>query len=54
MNVAQYASFPCDPFPMSFLEPEESWYLFCRKAFGKQDCPAEFENVAKVVVENCK
>lgn len=54
MNVAQYASFPDAPFPMCFLEPEESWNLFCQKAFGKQDCPTEFENVAKVVVENCK
>ncbi|MCD7470564.1 hypothetical protein HAX54_010533 [Datura stramonium] len=54
MNVAQYASFPDAPFPMLFLEPEESWNLFCQKAFGKQDCPTEFESVAKVVVETCK
>ncbi|KAH0645884.1 hypothetical protein KY284_033768 [Solanum tuberosum] len=54
MNVAQYASSPKDPFPMRFLEPEESWNLFCQKAFGKKDCPNEFDNVAKVVVESCK
>ncbi|XP_059316043.1 putative late blight resistance protein homolog R1A-10 [Lycium ferocissimum] len=53
MKVAQYASYPEDPFPMRFLEPEESWNLFCQKAFSKKDCPTEFENVAKVVVENC-
>ncbi|XP_060179299.1 putative late blight resistance protein homolog R1A-10 [Lycium barbarum] len=54
MKVAQYASFPKDPFPMRFLEPEESWNLFCQKAFGKIDCPTKFENIAKVIVENCK
>ncbi|MCD7458530.1 hypothetical protein HAX54_038501 [Datura stramonium] len=54
MKVAQYASSPKDPFPMRFLESEESWNLFIQKAFGKKECPTEFENVAKVVVENCK
>ncbi|KAK4728518.1 hypothetical protein R3W88_021506 [Solanum pinnatisectum] len=54
MNVAQYASSPKDPFPMRFLEPEESWNLFCQKAFGKKDCPNEFDNVTNVVVESCK
>ncbi|XP_016480519.1 putative late blight resistance protein homolog R1A-3 [Nicotiana tabacum] len=54
MKVAQYASSPEDPFPMRPLELEESWNLFCQKAFDKKDCPTEFENVAKLVVENCK
>ncbi|XP_060179698.1 putative late blight resistance protein homolog R1A-10 [Lycium barbarum] len=54
INVAQYASSHEGLFPMPFLEPKESWNLFCQKAFGKKDCPAEFESVGKVVVENCK
>ncbi|XP_055819816.1 putative late blight resistance protein homolog R1A-10 [Solanum dulcamara] len=54
MEVARYASSPKNPFPMPPLDPEESWNLFCQKAFGKNDCPAEFESVGKVVVENCK
>ncbi|KAH0644344.1 hypothetical protein KY284_032228 [Solanum tuberosum] len=53
MEVARYASYPKNPFPMRFLDPEESWNLFCQKAFGKNDCPAEFENVGKVIAENC-
>ncbi|KAH0647260.1 hypothetical protein KY290_033250 [Solanum tuberosum] len=53
MEVARYASYPKNPFPMRFLDPEESWNLFCQKAFGKNDCPAEFENVGKVIVGNC-
>ncbi|KAG5589265.1 hypothetical protein H5410_039779 [Solanum commersonii] len=53
MEVARYASYPKNPFPMRVLDPEESWNLFCQKAFGKNDCPAEFENVGKVVVGNC-
>ncbi|XP_070048394.1 putative late blight resistance protein homolog R1A-10 isoform X2 [Nicotiana tomentosiformis] len=36
MNVAQYASFPNDPFPMRLLKPKESWHLFCQKAFGNK------------------
>ncbi|XP_075109445.1 putative late blight resistance protein homolog R1A-10 isoform X1 [Nicotiana tabacum] len=54
MNVAQYASFPNDPFPMRLLKPKESWHLFCQKAFGKKGCPTEVENVARVIVENCQ
>ncbi|XP_059316017.1 putative late blight resistance protein homolog R1A-10 [Lycium ferocissimum] len=54
INVAQYASSPEGLFPMRFLEPEESWNLFCQKAFGKIYCPAEFESVGREVVENCK
>ncbi|XP_049377009.1 putative late blight resistance protein homolog R1B-16 isoform X1 [Solanum stenotomum] len=54
MEVARDASYPKNLFPMRFLDPEESWNLFCQKAFSKNDCPTEFESVGKVVVENCK
>ncbi|KAH0643681.1 hypothetical protein KY289_034655 [Solanum tuberosum] len=53
MEVARYASPLKNSFPMRPLEPKESWNLFCQKAFGKYDCPAEFENVGKVIVGNC-
>ncbi|KAH0641644.1 hypothetical protein KY289_032618 [Solanum tuberosum] len=53
MEVSRYASYPKNLFPMRVLHPEESWNLFCQKAFGKNDCPAEFENVGKVIVGNC-
>ncbi|KAH0644351.1 hypothetical protein KY284_032235 [Solanum tuberosum] len=52
-EVARDASYPKKPFLMRFLYPEESWNLFCQKAFGKSYCPAEFENVGKVIVGNC-
>ncbi|KAH0644352.1 hypothetical protein KY284_032236 [Solanum tuberosum] len=54
MKVAQYVSYPKDPFPMRFLEPEESWKLFYQKAFDKKPFPIEFENLAKEVVSSCK
>ncbi|XP_075086707.1 putative late blight resistance protein homolog R1A-3 [Nicotiana tabacum] len=54
MKVARYASSPKDPFPMRFLEPKESWNLFCQKAFAQKVCPLEFEDVAKEVVRNCE
>ncbi|KAH0643682.1 hypothetical protein KY289_034656 [Solanum tuberosum] len=53
-EVARDASSSKNPFQMRFLYPEESWNLFCQKAFGKNDCPAEFEKVGKVIVGNCK
>ncbi|XP_049388388.1 putative late blight resistance protein homolog R1A-10 isoform X2 [Solanum stenotomum] len=52
-EVARDASSPKNLFPMRFLDPEESWNLFCQRAFGKSYCPAEFENVGKVIVGNC-
>uniref|UniRef100_A0A0V0ILP2 Putative ovule protein n=1 Tax=Solanum chacoense TaxID=4108 RepID=A0A0V0ILP2_SOLCH len=52
-EVARDASSSKNPFQMSFLDPEESWNLFCQKAFGKNGCPAEFENVGKVIAGNC-
>ncbi|PHT96642.1 hypothetical protein BC332_34431 [Capsicum chinense] len=54
MKVAEYASFLNVPFPMHFLEQEESWNLFRQKAFDKKVCPMKFDNVAKEVVKNCK
>uniref|UniRef100_M1BKW4 Disease resistance protein n=1 Tax=Solanum tuberosum TaxID=4113 RepID=M1BKW4_SOLTU len=54
MEVARYASYPKNPFPMCPLEPKESWDLFCQKAFGEKDCPTKFQTSAKVIVENCK
>ncbi|XP_009624580.2 putative late blight resistance protein homolog R1A-10 isoform X1 [Nicotiana tomentosiformis] len=53
IKVAQYASYPRDPSPMRFLKPEESWTLFCQKAFDQKVCPIEFENIAREVVKNC-
>ncbi|KAH0641640.1 hypothetical protein KY289_032614 [Solanum tuberosum] len=52
-EVARDASSPKNPFQMRFLDPEESWNLFCQKAFSKNDCPAEFRTSAKVIVGNC-
>ncbi|KAH0644350.1 hypothetical protein KY284_032234 [Solanum tuberosum] len=49
-----WSTYPKDPFPMRFLEPEESWKLFYQKAFDKKPFPIEFENLAKEVVSNCK
>ncbi|KAG5589263.1 hypothetical protein H5410_039777 [Solanum commersonii] len=53
-EVARYASYPKNPFPMRPLEPKESWDLFCQKAFGEKDCPTKFRTSSKVIVENCK
>ena len=42
MEVARHASSPKNPFQMRFLDPNESWNLFCQKAFSRT---AEFESV---------
>ncbi|KAL8466272.1 hypothetical protein ACS0TY_035404 [Phlomoides rotata] len=41
-------------FQMQFLEEDESWNLFCKTVFGKDDCPSELEKIGKKIVKNCK
>ncbi|KAH0644338.1 hypothetical protein KY284_032222 [Solanum tuberosum] len=54
MEVARYASYRKNPFPMRPLGLKESWDLFCQKAFGEKDCPTKFKTFAKVIIENCQ
>ncbi|XP_047948298.1 putative late blight resistance protein homolog R1C-3 [Salvia hispanica] len=40
---------------MSFLDEDNSWHLFCRNAFVKQQrCAPELEETAKKIVARCK
>ncbi|KAL8458622.1 hypothetical protein ACS0TY_036222 [Phlomoides rotata] len=41
-------------FQMQFLDEDESWNLFCKIVFGKDDCPIELEKIGKKIVKNCK
>lgn len=41
-------------FVMNFLDEDKSWELFCKKAFGEEDCPHEFEEIGKKIVQKCK
>ena len=45
------------PYPLRFLNDEESWELFLRKAFPQEDgrkaCQGEFEKVGKRMVRKC-
>ncbi|XP_042016867.1 putative late blight resistance protein homolog R1B-16 [Salvia splendens] len=43
------------PVAMSFLDEDNSWRLFCQKAFAdQQGCPPELEETAKKIVAKCK
>ncbi|KAL1532271.1 putative late blight resistance protein R1B-16 [Salvia divinorum] len=43
------------PVAMSFLDEDNSWHLFCQKAFAEQQgCPHELEETAKKIVAKCK
>ncbi|KAH6758115.1 hypothetical protein C2S52_023001 [Perilla frutescens var. hirtella] len=39
---------------MNLLDKDESWNLFCEKAFAGKSCPSELEDIGKKIVEKCK
>ncbi|KAL8466257.1 hypothetical protein ACS0TY_035389 [Phlomoides rotata] len=41
-------------FQMQFLDEDESWNLFCKIVFGKDDCSIELEEIGKKIVKNCQ
>ncbi|XP_057775577.1 putative late blight resistance protein homolog R1A-10 [Salvia miltiorrhiza] len=41
-------------FSKNLLDENESWELFCKKAFQNEDCPSELEEVGKEIVRLCK
>ncbi|KAH6781531.1 hypothetical protein C2S51_006824 [Perilla frutescens var. frutescens] len=51
-NVAIDCGSSC--FNKNLLNENESWELFCKKAFQHQDCPTELEEVGKEIVKLCK
>ncbi|KAL0417101.1 UNVERIFIED_CONTAM: Disease resistance protein RPP13 [Sesamum latifolium] len=53
-NVAEQCG-SCNIFPMSFLDANESWELFCRHVFEEEvHCPPELEKIGKRIVKKCK
>ncbi|KAG6534772.1 hypothetical protein ZIOFF_008675 [Zingiber officinale] len=52
MNVANVADAP--PHKLKFWNVEESWNLFCRKAFRTTSCPPEFERFKKDIFRKSK
>ncbi|KAL0291093.1 UNVERIFIED_CONTAM: putative late blight resistance proteinR1A-10 [Sesamum radiatum] len=44
-----------DPYLMSLLNEEESWNLFCEKAFGQKECSyPELEEIGKEITKACR
>ncbi|XP_057775859.1 putative late blight resistance protein homolog R1A-4 isoform X2 [Salvia miltiorrhiza] len=41
-------------FAKNLLDENESWELFCKKAFQNEDCPTELEKVGREIVRLCK
>ncbi|KAG6539104.1 hypothetical protein ZIOFF_004257 [Zingiber officinale] len=52
MNVANVADVP--PHELKFWNVEESWNLFCRKAFRTSCCPPEFERFKEDIFKKTK
>ncbi|XP_042399667.1 putative disease resistance RPP13-like protein 3 [Zingiber officinale] len=52
MNVANVADVP--PHELKFWNVEESWNLFCRKAFRTACCPPEFERFKEDIFRKSK
>ncbi|XP_057775435.1 putative late blight resistance protein homolog R1B-16 [Salvia miltiorrhiza] len=51
-DVAKDCGSSC--FPKNLLNENESWELFCKKAFQNEDCPTELEKVGREIVKLCK
>ncbi|XP_057797426.1 putative late blight resistance protein homolog R1A-4 [Salvia miltiorrhiza] len=51
-DVANNCGSSC--FPKNLLDENESWELFCKKAFQNEDCPTELEEVGRKIVKLCK
>ncbi|KAL7115260.1 hypothetical protein ACP275_04G173300 [Erythranthe tilingii] len=39
---------------MNFLNQDQSWNLFCEKAFAGEGCPSELEGIGKRIVQKCR
>ncbi|XP_058068302.1 disease resistance protein RPP13-like [Magnolia sinica] len=54
-DIALYADVQSKPHELRFLNNEESWDLFCKKAFPGLGaiCPPELEELGRQIVEKC-
>ncbi|XP_058109111.1 putative disease resistance protein At1g50180 [Magnolia sinica] len=54
-DVALHADARSLPYELRFLETDESWELFCKKTFPRQDtdCPPELETLGREIVAKC-
>lgn len=39
---------------LNFLNENDSWNLFRKTVFGKEDCPSTLEDIGKKIVKSCK
>ncbi|XP_070028006.1 putative late blight resistance protein homolog R1A-10 [Nicotiana sylvestris] len=53
-HVAMEVEHCTNPYSPRFLTREASWKLLVKKAFQKETCPPEFENVGVQIAEYCK
>ncbi|CAA3031201.1 late blight resistance homolog R1A-10 [Olea europaea subsp. europaea] len=53
-DVADYVSSNKTNHLMRFLNEEESWNLFCQKAFGGPNCPPGLVDVGRNIAKNCQ
>ncbi|XP_019189107.1 PREDICTED: putative late blight resistance protein homolog R1A-4 [Ipomoea nil] len=52
-EVGEYASSGNSPLNMPFLDPDESWNLYC-KVFGKTEFVLVFEQIGREIVKKCE
>ncbi|KAL5997133.1 hypothetical protein ACLOJK_008061 [Asimina triloba] len=55
-EVALYADVRSRPHELPFLKEDESWQLFCKKAFPGQEigCPRDLESIGREIVKKCR
>ncbi|XP_058089095.1 disease resistance protein RPM1-like isoform X1 [Magnolia sinica] len=52
-NVASALGDGSRVFPLERLQKKEAWELFSKKAFWKEPCPPELQQLARKIVEKC-
>ncbi|XP_022850013.1 putative disease resistance RPP13-like protein 3 [Olea europaea var. sylvestris] len=53
-SIAANSDSPGPIHHLSFLSPEQSWNLLCQKAFVKECCPSELEEIGRRIAEKGK
>ncbi|KAH7851494.1 hypothetical protein Vadar_012484 [Vaccinium darrowii] len=55
VDVASFASidYHGTVYDLPTLSPEDSWDLFCRKAFRGNSCPSYLEDLSRVILKKC-
>ncbi|KAF8015246.1 hypothetical protein BT93_H0906 [Corymbia citriodora subsp. variegata] len=53
-DIANGSSNQSKVYTLKPLSPEESWFLFCKKAFRGKSCPPDLEHLSRLILKKCE